>query len=100
MIWLDAGPGADLGPATGYHRQMPSAQQPRTEHQFTEHEFSQREFAKGHGTENDFVILPTPTASMSSHPGRRPRGCATAGPGSGRTACCGWSVPPRSPAPR
>jgi diaminopimelate epimerase len=40
---------------------MPSAQEPLTERQFTEHEFSQREFAKGHGTENDFVILPDPT---------------------------------------
>ena len=39
---------------------MPSAQEPLTERQFTEHEFSQREFAKGHGTENDFVILPDP----------------------------------------
>jgi diaminopimelate epimerase len=39
---------------------MPPAQEPLTERQFTEHEFSQREFAKGHGTENDFVILPDP----------------------------------------
>jgi diaminopimelate epimerase len=39
---------------------MPSAQEPLTERQFTEREFSQREFAKGHGTENDFVILPDP----------------------------------------
>jgi diaminopimelate epimerase len=39
---------------------MPSAQEPLTERQFTEHEFSPREFAKGHGTENDFVILPDP----------------------------------------
>ena len=39
---------------------MPFAQGPLTEHQFSEHEFSGREFAKGHGTENDFVILPDP----------------------------------------
>jgi diaminopimelate epimerase len=39
---------------------MRSAQEPLTERQFTEHEFSRREFAKGHGTQNDFVILPDP----------------------------------------
>ncbi len=39
---------------------MPSAPGPLTEQQFSEHEFSGREFAKGHGTGNDFVILPDP----------------------------------------
>ena len=34
-------------------------------------EFNQQ-FAKGHGTENDFVILPDPTASMTSRRPRRP----------------------------
>jgi diaminopimelate epimerase len=39
---------------------MRFAQGPLTERGFSEHEFSGREFAKGHGTENDFVILPDP----------------------------------------
>ncbi len=47
---------------------MPSAQGPLTEHQFSEHEFSGREFAKGHGTENDFVILPDPRGERELSP--------------------------------
>jgi diaminopimelate epimerase len=44
---------------------MRFAQGPLTERGFSEHEFSgrqfsERQFAKGHGTENDFVILPDP----------------------------------------
>ncbi len=44
---------------------MRFAQGPLTERGFSEHEFSgrqfgERHFAKGHGTENDFVILPDP----------------------------------------
>ena len=47
---------------------MPFAQGPLTEHQFSEHEFSGREFAKGHGTENDFVILPDPRGERELSP--------------------------------
>ncbi len=49
-----------------------------------------QQFAKGHGTENDFVILRDPRmASSTCRPGSSP-GSATAGPGSGRTGCCAW----------
>jgi diaminopimelate epimerase len=54
---------------------MPSAQEPLTERQFTEHEFSQREFAKGHGTENDFVILPDPRGEHDLTPAAAARLC-------------------------
>jgi diaminopimelate epimerase len=54
---------------------MPSAPEPLTERQFTEHEFSQREFAKGHGTENDFVILPDPRGEHDLTPAATARLC-------------------------
>ncbi|MGH3067017.1 MAG: diaminopimelate epimerase [Streptosporangiaceae bacterium] len=54
---------------------MPSAQEPLTERQFTEHEFSPREFAKGHGTENDFVILPDPRGERDLTPAAAARLC-------------------------
>jgi diaminopimelate epimerase len=54
---------------------MRSAQEPLTERQFTEHEFSQREFAKGHGTENDFVILPDPHGERDLTPAAVARLC-------------------------
>jgi diaminopimelate epimerase len=54
---------------------MPSAQEPLTERQFTEHQFSQREFAKGHGTENDFVILPDPHGERDLTPAAAARLC-------------------------
>jgi diaminopimelate epimerase len=54
---------------------MPAAQEPLTERQFTEHEFSQREFAKGHGTENDFVILPDPHGEHELTPAAAARLC-------------------------
>jgi diaminopimelate epimerase len=54
---------------------MPSAQEPLTERQFTEREFSQREFAKGHGTENDFVILPDPRGEHDLTPAAAARLC-------------------------
>jgi diaminopimelate epimerase len=54
---------------------MPSAQQPLTERQFAEHEFSPREFAKGHGTENDFVILPDPRGEHDLTPAAAARLC-------------------------
>ena len=79
VIWLDAGPGTDLaGPGTGYHRAMPVAQGPLTEHQFSEHEFSApsaAQFAKGHGTENDFVILPDPRGEHELSPDLAARLC-------------------------
>ena len=54
---------------------MPSAQEPLTERQFTEHGFSQREFAKGHGTENDFVILADPHGEHDLTPAAAARLC-------------------------
>jgi diaminopimelate epimerase len=54
---------------------MPSAQEPLTERQFTEREFSPREFAKGHGTENDFVILPDPHGEHDLTPAAAVRLC-------------------------
>jgi diaminopimelate epimerase len=54
---------------------MPSAQGPLTERQFTEREFSPREFAKGHGTENDFVILPDPHGERDLTPAAAARLC-------------------------
>ena len=48
---------------------MPAAQEPLTERQFTEHEFSS-EFGKGHGTQNDFVILPDPDGALDLGPPR------------------------------
>jgi diaminopimelate epimerase len=54
---------------------MPSAQGPLTERQFTEREFSPREFAKGHGTENDFVILPDPHGERDLTPAAVARLC-------------------------
>jgi diaminopimelate epimerase len=54
---------------------MPPAQEPLTERQFTEREFSPREFAKGHGTENDFVILPDPHGEHDLTPAAAARLC-------------------------
>jgi diaminopimelate epimerase len=54
---------------------MPPAQEPLTERQFTEREFSPREFAKGHGTENDFVILPDPHGEHELTPAAAARLC-------------------------
>lgn len=54
---------------------MPPAQEPLTERQFTEREFSPREFAKGHGTENDFVILPDPRGEHDLTPAAAARLC-------------------------
>ena len=54
---------------------MPAAQEPLTERQFTEREFSPREFAKGHGTENDFVILPDPHGEHELTPAAAARLC-------------------------
>ena len=54
---------------------MRSAQRRLTEHQFAEHEFSEREFAKGHGTENDFVILPDPRGERELTPALAARLC-------------------------
>ena len=51
-------------------------------------------FAKGHGTENDFVILLDPDGSRAHRRVSRP-GCATAGRGSAATGCSGWCGPPR-----
>ena len=51
-----------------------------TERQFSEHEFSgrqfsERQFAKGHGTENDFVILPDPDGRRDLAPALTVRLC-------------------------
>ena len=105
VIWLDAGPGADL-PARALatiERCHPPRSQ-LTERQFTEHEFSQREFAKGHGTENDFVILPDPRGEHDLTPaagraavrpaGRDRRGRGAAG-GPYRRAAPGAAGPAR-----
>jgi diaminopimelate epimerase len=59
---------------------MPFAQGPLTERQFSEHEFSGRQFsgrqfAKGHGTENDFVILPDPDGWRDLTPALTARLC-------------------------
>jgi diaminopimelate epimerase len=54
---------------------MRFAQRRLTEHQFAEHEFTEREFAKGHGTENDFVILPDPRAEHELTPALAARLC-------------------------
>ena len=59
---------------------MPSAQGPLTAHQFSEPEFSgrhfnRRQFAKGHGTENDFVILPDLRGERELSPGFAARLC-------------------------
>jgi diaminopimelate epimerase len=54
---------------------MRFAQGPLTELGFSEHEFSGREFAKGHGTENDFVVLPDPRAKRELTPALAARLC-------------------------
>jgi diaminopimelate epimerase len=54
---------------------MRFAQRRLTEHQFAEHEFTEREFAKGHGTENDFVILPDPRGEHELTPALAARLC-------------------------
>ena len=51
-------------------------------------------FLKGHGTENDFVLLPDPDGTVHGDlSARRWRSgcarCATGGPASAATACCG-----------
>ena len=52
-----------------------SAGGPLTRRQFTEHEFTGREFAKGHGTENDFVIMPDPRGQRDLTPALTARLC-------------------------
>ena len=54
-------------------------------------------FLKGHGTENDFVILPDPdgTSTRPARGARRAR-CATGARASAATGCCSRrSAPPR-----
>ena len=46
-------------------------------------------FVKGHGTENDFVLLPDPHRPAGDHAGCRCGRCATGGPGSAPTASSG-----------
>ena len=76
VIWLDAGPGADL-----------PAQAVATIGRWVE--FARGQFAKGHGTENDFVILPDPGGAVGPHPGAhraalRPAGRDRGGRGAAR----------------
>ena len=55
------------------------------------------EFTKGHGTGNDFVILPDPdgAARPDARPGRR---ALRPAPRHRRaTGCCGWCAPPSTP---
>ena len=47
-------------------------------------------FAKGHGTGNDFVILPDPDGRARAARLSWLRGSATGISGIGATACCGW----------
>jgi diaminopimelate epimerase len=58
---------------------MRSAQRPVTEQftepEFSERHFSERAFAKGHGTENDFVILPDPGGRHDLTPAHAARLC-------------------------
>jgi diaminopimelate epimerase len=59
---------------------MRSAQGPLTElgsseHGFSGPQFSERQFAKGHGTENDFVILPDPEGRRDLTPALTARLC-------------------------
>ena len=55
------------------------------------------DFLKGHGTENDFVLLPDPDGSAHGDlsPGWS-RPCATGARASAPTACSGWSAPRRT----
>ena len=53
-------------------------------------------FVKGHGTENDFVILPDPERIARPHAGARRARSVTAGRASAPTACCGSYGPRRS----
>ncbi len=45
-------------------------------------------FAKGHGTQNDFVVLPDLDAALALTPTRWPR-CATGAAGWAPMVCCG-----------
>ena len=47
------------------------------------------DFLKGHGTENDFVVLPDPEASLDLTPSSCPRAVRPAARASAPTACCG-----------
>ena len=48
------------------------------------------EFTKGHGTGNDFVILPDPDGELDAAPPSWSRRSATGAAASAATACCGW----------
>ena len=52
-------------------------------------------FTKGHGTGNDFVILPDPDGALDPDRPTRSPCCATAGSASARTGSCGWSASAR-----
>ena len=52
-------------------------------------------FLKGHGTENDFVLLPDPDGTVHGDlaPDAGARAVRPARRASAPTACCGWSGP-------
>ena len=96
VSWLDAGPGADRG-----RRWLPSSRGGRPAsygRQFSEHELRGARFAKGHGTENDFVILPDPRRRTRSHRRARRAAVRPAGRDRRRRGAAGGADRRRRPA--